>query len=128
MLAKALGDRLHRLREDRGLSQRQLALLAGVDPVQISRYERGTTLPAADSLAEIARVLQVSADTLLYGKANREPDPPLKNVLLLDRLREIDSLNRTDQETVVNIVDALIARREVEGMAARRRKTGAEAG
>lgn len=128
MLAKAFGERLHRYREDRRLSQRQLALMAGVPPIQVSRYERGATLPAADSLAEIARVLQISIDTLLVGKANRDPEPPLKNVLLLDRLREIDALNRTDQETVVNIVDALIARREVEGVAARRRKAGTEAG
>ena len=70
--------------------------------------------------------MQISIDTLLLGKANRDPEPPLKNVLLLNRLREIDSLDRTDQETVINVVDALIARSHVESVAARRRKTRAE--
>ena len=126
MLAKAFAERLHRYREDRGLSQRQLALMAGVPPIQVSRYERGVTLPAADSLAEIAKVLRISIDALLLGKANREPEPPLKNVALMDRLREIDGLDRSDQETVINIVDALIARRQVESVAARRAKARIE--
>ena len=40
----------------------------------------------------------------------------------------IESVDRIDQETAINVVDALIARPEAEGVAARRRKTGAETG
>src|SRR5437588_520468 len=89
MMARAFGERLHRYREDRGLSQRQLSALAGVDPVQISRYERGLGLPAADTLVAIAKVLRVSLDTLLLGKADRAADAlPIRNVMLLEQLAD----------------------------------------
>lgn len=121
MLAKSFGERLHRYREDRGLSQRQLAQLAGLDPMSISRYERGQGLPTADALAELSRTLHVTADALLFGKANRE-QPTIKNVLLLQRLEEIDSLDAKDQATIVEVIDSLIARRQVDAISSRRRR------
>ncbi len=121
MFAKAFGERLHRYRDDRGLSQRQLAQLAGIDPMQISRYERGQGLPTADTLADLAKVLRVSIDALLLGKANRFEAPAVKNVLLLERLKDIDGLAAKDQATIVEVIDSLIARRQVDAISRKRR-------
>jgi transcriptional regulator with XRE-family HTH domain len=121
MLAKSFGERLHRYREDRGLSQRQLAQLAGIDAMSISRYERGATLPTADALAEIAKTLHVTADALLFGKANRQEQPKIKNVLLLQRLEDISNLDPKDQATLIEVIDSLIARRQVDAISKRRR-------
>ena len=121
MLAKSFGERLHRYREDRGLSQRQLAQLAGLDPMSISRYERGQGLPTADALAELAKTLHVTSDALLFGKANRRELPKIKNVLLLQRLEDIDKLDSKDQATIVEVIDSLIARRQVDAISRRRR-------
>lgn len=121
MFAKNFGERLHRYREDRALSQRQLAQLAGIDPMQISRYERGQGLPSADTLADLAKTLRVSADTLLFGKANRIEAPVVKNILLLDRLAEIDGLAPKDQETILEVIDSLLARRQVDAISRKRR-------
>lgn len=123
MLARAFGERLHRYREDRGLSQRQLAIEAGLDAIQISRYERGLGLPAADSLAAIAKALKISLDTLLLGQADRMSEElPVKNVLLLTRLREVEKLSRKDQQMIMELIDSVIARRRAESpvMPARR--------
>jgi transcriptional regulator with XRE-family HTH domain len=123
MMARAFGERLHRYREDRGLSQRQLSTLAGVDPVQISRYERGLGLPAADSLIALAKALHLSLDTLLLGKADRKGDDlPIKNVLLLDRLQQLDKLDRRNQETVIEVIDSVLTRSEVESAAESRKR------
>lgn len=122
-LMRTFAERLHRLREDRGLSQRQLGLLSGVEPIQISRYERAAALPAADSLAEMARVLQVPMETLLLGKDTAQPEPQLRNALLLDRLSELDELDRQDQDTVISVIDAIILRRNVQGIVGPQDKT-----
>lgn len=123
MMARAFGERLHRYREDRGLSQRQLSTLAGVDPVQISRYERGLGLPAADTLVAIAKVLRISLDTLLLGKADRAADAlPIRNVMLLERLADIEKLDRKDQEMIVELIHSVIARRSIEAATLPRRR------
>lgn len=122
MLARRFGERLHRYREDRGLSQRQLAALVGVDPTQIGRYERGAILPAADTVVALADVLRVSTDTLLVGKADRESEQlPVRNVILLDRLQELEQLDRKDQQMIIEVLDSLLARHRIEAAPARRR-------
>jgi len=114
MFARTFGERLHRYREDRGLSQRQLALQVGVDPVQIGRYEKGTTLPAADTAASLAEALHVSLDTLLLGKADRMGEElPIRNVLLLERFREVEKLDRRNQDVIVEVIDSVLARADV---------------
>ena len=113
--ARAFGERLHRYREDRGLSQRQLALMVGVDPVQIGRYEKATTLPAADTAAGLADALQVSLDTLLRGKADRMADTlPIRNIPLLQRFQEVEKLGRKNQQVIIEVIDSILARADVE--------------
>jgi hypothetical protein len=81
-------------------------------------------LPAVDSLAAIAKVLRISLDTLLLGKADRMSDElPIKNVLLLERLREVEKLGRKDQEMIVELIDSVVARRRVETPIAPARRT-----
>lgn len=60
-------------------------------------------------------MLRISLDTLLLGKADRMSEElPIKNVLLLDRLREVEKLGRKDQEMIVELIDSVVARRRVE--------------
>jgi transcriptional regulator with XRE-family HTH domain len=59
---------LYRIRERRkalGLSQDDLAELAGCLQTQISRYENNEALPQSDALRALAKALGVSADWLL---------------------------------------------------------------
>ena len=58
-------DRLRTIREQRGLSQRELARLCGIGETQIRKYESGMVDPSATNLGLIAEALEVSTDYLL---------------------------------------------------------------
>jgi transcriptional regulator with XRE-family HTH domain len=97
---------------------------AGIDATQISRYERGSILPGAETVTEIARVLHVSLDTLLQGKAYHAADSlPIRNVILLERFREIEELSRRDQEILLELIDSVLARRRMQSSGLPRRRT-----
>ena len=113
-LAKELGLRLQRLREERNLSQRQLALLAGCDAMQVFRYEKGATLPTADTLRDLATALSVSADALLFPNAVPPQPPQIRSPLLLAYVSELDSLSDEDRKVVVHVLDSIIKRRRYE--------------
>jgi len=59
------GDRLREIREQRGVSQTELAQRCNIGEKGIWRYENGQGDPSADILARIARELDASADYLL---------------------------------------------------------------
>jgi transcriptional regulator with XRE-family HTH domain len=116
VMSKAFAQRLRRIRREKGLTQRELARLVGCETVLISRYERAGGLPKFDTLVALAEVLHISTDELALGRspAERPKEPPIQNVLLLDRFRELEGLPREDQTMVIQLVDAVIAKRRVE--------------
>ena len=63
---ETIGQRLKRLRLERGLSQRELAA-QGVSYAYISRIEAGTRQPSVKALRRLASKLSVSADYLETG-------------------------------------------------------------
>ena len=55
---------IRELREDRGWTQLELAKRLGVTPVTVYNSERGKYEPTASKLRQIARVFEVSMDSI----------------------------------------------------------------
>jgi transcriptional regulator with XRE-family HTH domain len=70
---ETIGQRLRRLRHERGLSQRELSS-PGVSYAYISRIEAGARRPSVKALRMLAKKLGVSADYLETGSEIREID------------------------------------------------------
>ncbi len=68
---ETIGERLRRLRHERGLSQRELSS-PGVSYAYISRIEGGARRPSVKALRMLARKLGVSADYLETGSEIRD--------------------------------------------------------
>src|SRR5438067_11433471 len=64
---ESLGERLRRLRRERGLSQRDIAS-PGVSYAYVSRIEAGARQPSVKALRKLARKLGVSAEYLETGR------------------------------------------------------------
>lgn len=68
-----LGNRLAYIREQRGLTQAELAEIVGLHYQQIWRYENNKTEPDGKIVASIAKALKVSTDYLLGVTDNPTP-------------------------------------------------------
>ncbi|MFH0902292.1 MAG: helix-turn-helix transcriptional regulator [Pseudomonadota bacterium] len=66
-LAKRLGSRLQKMRNERGLTQEQVAESAGLVPNYVSEIERGAKLPTLDTLASVADALGVTLSEVVLG-------------------------------------------------------------
>lgn len=60
-----IGARIRKYREEKGLSQKQLADMINVSNARVSNWEQGINRPDADILADICRALNVSPSELL---------------------------------------------------------------
>ena len=60
-----MNSNLHRLRELRALSQRELAALAGLSVTTVNRIENGQHRPMPKTVRKLARALGVSPEELL---------------------------------------------------------------
>ena len=64
-LPVAFGDLLKQLREERGLSQAQLALESDVDQTFVSLLERGRRQPTLATLFALCDALRIQPDTVV---------------------------------------------------------------
>lgn len=65
MNTKAVGERIQIAREERGKTQRELAIAVGCTPQHISAIERGAKAPTLETFVAIAAALRVPTDVLL---------------------------------------------------------------
>ncbi len=84
-LGNSLGDYLREQRQAAKLSLRQLSELAGVSNPYLSQIERGLKRPSAEILQQLAKGLEVSAESLyvragILDDENAGSSPPAADV------------------------------------------------
>ena len=62
-----IAEQIRLLRREKGMSQEQFAQALHVTRQTVSAWERGIALPSLDTLGQIAQVLDVEPERLLYG-------------------------------------------------------------
>ena len=110
--ATEFARRLIAARTARGLTQVQLAELTRSTQRNISYYETGAGYPPATAIAELANVLDVSADQLLGLRNGRTPaarkeqdDPQLRR--LWKKFQQVARLPDKDQRAVIRLINSL---------------------
>jgi transcriptional regulator with XRE-family HTH domain len=107
-LRKAFGARLKALRKQKNWAQKELSALVEIRFQQLNKYESGLNIPPAEMLVKLADALGVTVDFLLTG--NPVEDTPLANSRLFRRFKVLEALAQDDQETVIKVIDAMIAK------------------
>jgi transcriptional regulator with XRE-family HTH domain len=105
------GQRIARLRREKGLTQVELAQRLRVSQPVVSDYENDVIRLPADVVVQIAEILGASTDELLGMKQPAaRGDGGIKNRRLYRRMQEIEKLPRRDQEALLRTIEAFISK------------------
>lgn len=96
-------DRLKAYRVKRDHTQESLALELGTDKKAVSRWESGQYSPNIETLIEISRILNVSADYLLGLSDNPTPQTRVDN-LTEEELEVINAMRQGDDKEAIKII------------------------
>ena len=66
------GNLIANCRKEKGLTQANLAEQLGVSDRAVSKWETGRSLPDADNMLELSRILGITVDELLKGEKTDE--------------------------------------------------------
>jgi len=114
-IADELGDRIRRLRKERGWTQAEFAERIGCSRRAVVYYERDGKYPPAPVLAAMAGAFQINIETLMDPEApkirRRRDDPDLLNDpddrRLWRRFQQLKSLPERDQRAILRMLDAM---------------------
>ncbi len=101
-----LGEHIREQRRQAELSMRKLADLAGVSNPYLSQIERGLKKPSAEILQQLARALEVSAESL-YVRAGILDEAPRSD--LLGAIRAQDDLSVDQKQVLIRIYESFLA-------------------
>ena len=109
-LGTSLGDYLREQRQSARLSLRQLGELAGVSNPYLSQIERGLKRPSAEILQQLAKGLEVSAESL-YVKAGILDAEAVAEAARLDVRSAIaadPSLSARQKATLLDVYESFV--------------------
>lgn len=87
-----LYPRIKDLREDKDLTQAEVAKKLGLYTTQYQRYERAETTIPADIIVDIAKLYDVSTDYILGLTNNAKKEWNIKNQLNINGKNKIDKI------------------------------------
>lgn len=105
----SFADRLTTARKAHGLTQQGLADLAGIHMMQVHRYESGGSLPSLEVLKKLSLALRVSADQLLFGEMELDPDTELRL-----QFEAVSRLPPAEKQLVIEVVDSLLLKHDAK--------------
>jgi transcriptional regulator with XRE-family HTH domain len=104
---ETLGQRLARLRKERGFTQVELAEKIGIVQTLVTDYETDRLRLSAEMALRFALALDVTVDELLRPKSGASPKrKPSRKVLR--RLELIEALPPTQQTALLRTIDAVL--------------------
>jgi transcriptional regulator with XRE-family HTH domain len=104
---ESLGERLARLRKERGYTQVELAEKIGIVQTIISDYEKDRFRPTAEMIIRLAQALEVSTDELLGLKQTKKQENRA-SLQILRRLNKIQSLPAAQRKVLLKTIDTFI--------------------
>ena len=105
---ESLGQRLARIRKERGLTQKDVAERTGLIQTLVSDYERGRLRLAADMIVRFAVALGITTDELLRPKNKKAAPAPRISRKVLQRLERIESLSPYKQRALLTTIDSFL--------------------
>lgn len=98
-----IAERIRLVRQQKNISQNELATKADVNVKSLSRYELGTSIPPANVIKAIADALGVSTDALLS-----DDNAQIKDKELFKKFEIIQDMGEETKKMIVNFLDLAI--------------------
>ena len=113
-MADKFGDSLKKIRTEKKISQQELADMIGMHSTHISRYERNQAAPSIEVAQKIAKSLDVSIDTLIYGNVDDKAKNNLEDNELLNIFSKVQQLDKQELIAVKLFLKAFLFQKDTQ--------------
>ena len=108
-----VGEHIKKVREAKGLSQKEVAINLSMNPSQYSKIENGKVDPQFSSIEKIANALNVSiAD--IFNSESVFDDINSLNKSTVEKVKLIEQLDDKQKESIFTIIDMAISNKKLK--------------
>jgi transcriptional regulator with XRE-family HTH domain len=110
----SIADNIKKLREDKGLMQKEVYNEIGLKPGHYNRLEKGLVEPSIEILDKLASIYGVSLDEIVHYSNATPKAVIVEDKTASEQVRLIAQPNDKDKNTVMNIIDTMLTKQKFQ--------------
>ena len=110
----SVADNIKKLREDKGLMQKEVYTDIGLKPAHYNKLEKGLVEPSIDILDKLAAFYGVTIDGIVHYNNASPKAVIMEDKTSAEQLRLMAQLNEKDKSTVMNIIDTMLTKQKFQ--------------
>ncbi len=107
-----LGSTVKKIREQKGLLQKQVANEINIGPSNYNKLENGIREPSVKELQLLAKLFGMTVDQVLNYDGEMPTEVTLEDKPGFERLNMINQLDEEDRSTVMKIIDTMLTKKK----------------
>jgi transcriptional regulator with XRE-family HTH domain len=109
-----IGLRLRKIREEKRMSQTEIAQSMKMLPNQYNKVENGKVSPSLETLTKIAEALDVSLDVIVYGYSRNNVKP--EDASLSEKIEKLNTLPAEEKYIANELLNLVFARQSLKNI------------
>ncbi len=107
-----VGDNIKKLRKEKGLQQKQIAIELGIDQSNYNKMENGKREPSLEVLNKLAGLFDVSVDDILNPGKDLPKEVTVEDKTTYEQVRLIQQLDDEDRHVVFKMIDTMLTKKK----------------
>lgn len=105
-----IGLNIKKIREKKGLLQKEVANIAGLHPANYNKTEKGERELSIEALYKIAQFFGMTVDQIINYEDNIPSEIKIEDKEVKDRIVLIEQLDNEDKQAVFRIIDGMLTK------------------
>lgn len=107
-----LADNIKKLREQKGLLQKQVAADIGLKPAHYNKIEKGLVEPSVVIMDKLAQLYSVTIDQIVHLEGEVPTEVVFEDKAANEQLKLIAQLNDKDRSIIMNLIDTMLTKQK----------------
>ena len=109
-----IAKNIKRLREERGLMQKEVANTVGIHPSNYSKMEKGEREFGIDVIDKLAKFFGLSIDELVHSNGKMPIAVKVEDKTASEKVQLISQLDEDDKNAVYRIIDGMLTKNKFQ--------------
>ena len=108
----SVGDNIKKLRKEKGLQQKQVAIELGIDQSNYNKIENGKRELSIEVLNKLSGLFGVIVDDILNPDKELPKEVTIENKTTLEQVRLIQQLDEDDKHVIFKMIDTMLTKKK----------------
>ncbi len=109
-----IGENIKKIRKDKGLQQKAIAVEVGLDQSNYNKIENSKREPSLEILQKLSTIFNLSVDEIINPSDSIPTAVTIEDKTMTEKIRMIDQLDDVDKHVVFSMIDTMLTKKKFQ--------------